>query len=529
MSLNLNRQTKILRGVIGNLFYNRPINRRLFSLDQLKDEYNRTKHNIFNSKECSSNRISTKQVFSNNEIDLNEIDIYGFDYDYTLACYNTNLYTLIFNLAKDLLVQKYNYPKEIKDLQYLHEFPIRGLHFDKRNGWLMKIDSYHNIQLGTVYCGMRPVDDSKVKMFYNGTHVSIEDIGYSNTTATMHHYIDLFCLPEICLVALLIEYFMNKNITFSADNLFEDVQNVINILHRTELLHVSIANSIEKYLLPIDSNVYSSIKHDSHRLQEFFTRLQRSGKQIFLITNSSYWFVDVGMKLICSEDWQKYFDVIVCNARKPSFFMSRLKPFRLYDPEAKLKLWNKVEYLERGNIYCEGNLFQLLELTKWTNKKVLYFGDNLYSDLAQPFLKYGWRTGAIINELKEEIKTQNSQDYQKTITWLLNLENLIQKLMLIQVNELDDTSTQFFLLERNEIEKKWFQERSKLRYTAKNMFNPYFGSLFRTHQNPSFFSRRLSRFADIYTSNLSNLLEYPINYNFIPRRIALAHETLGFN
>lgn len=40
------------------------------------------------------------------------------------------------------------------------------------------------------------------------------------------------------------------------------------------------------------------------------------------------------------------------------------------------------------------------------------------------------------------------------------------------------------------------------------MFNKQFGSVFRTHHNPTYFSRRLFRFADIYTSNISNLLHY---------------------
>jgi len=35
---------------------------------------------------------------------------------------------------------------------------------------------------------------------------------------------------------------------------------------------------------------------------------------------------------------------------------------------------------------------------------VLYFGDHIYGDLAEPFLKHGWRTGAIINEIEFEGK-----------------------------------------------------------------------------------------------------------------------------
>jgi hypothetical protein len=28
---------------------------------------------------------------------------------------------------------------------------VRGLHLEIKRGWLMKVDSYHSIQLGTVY------------------------------------------------------------------------------------------------------------------------------------------------------------------------------------------------------------------------------------------------------------------------------------------------------------------------------------------------------------------------------------------
>lgn len=94
--------------------------------------------------------INPNGVFINNELDLRKIKIYGFDYDYTLAYYNVSLYKLIFNLARDTLIEKYKYPKELSEFEYSPKFPIRGLHLDKRKGWLMKIDSYHNIQKGTV-------------------------------------------------------------------------------------------------------------------------------------------------------------------------------------------------------------------------------------------------------------------------------------------------------------------------------------------------------------------------------------------
>lgn len=63
-----------------------------------------------------------------------------------------------------------------------------------------------------------------------------------------------------------------------------------------------------------------------------------------------------------------------------------------------------------------------------------------------------------------------------------------------------------------------------LRKKTKELFNPHFGSVFRTHDNPTYFSRRLFRFADIYTSRLSNLNDYSINHTFYPRRGVLPHE-----
>lgn len=59
---------------------------------------------------------------------------------------------------------------------------------------------------------------------------------------------------------------------------------------------------------------------------------------------------------------------------------------------------------EKSNIYYEGNLFELIKYTEWPRHQVLYFGDHIYGDLAEPFLKHGWRTGAIINEIEYEGK-----------------------------------------------------------------------------------------------------------------------------
>lgn len=56
--------------------------------------------------------------------------------------------------AKKKLIQ---YPEEIRRLDYLPGFAIRGLHYDIEKGLLLKLDSFLQIQLGSVYRGLTPV------------------------------------------------------------------------------------------------------------------------------------------------------------------------------------------------------------------------------------------------------------------------------------------------------------------------------------------------------------------------------------
>ena len=46
-------------------------------------------------------------MFAANLLDFKEVDVFGFDYDYTLANYETSVEYLIYELARDVLVDKY--------------------------------------------------------------------------------------------------------------------------------------------------------------------------------------------------------------------------------------------------------------------------------------------------------------------------------------------------------------------------------------------------------------------------------------
>lgn len=43
-------------------------------------------------------------------------------------------------------------------------------------------------------------------------------------------------------------------------------------------------------------------------------------------------------------------------------------------------------------------------------------------------LKHGWRTGAIIPELRSELKIMNTEQYIQTMTWLQTLTGLLEQM-----------------------------------------------------------------------------------------------------
>ncbi|XP_060784197.1 5'-nucleotidase domain-containing protein 3 isoform X2 [Neoarius graeffei] len=425
-----------------------------------------------------NNFVNPDTIFANNEMSLQDIEIYGFDYDYTLAFYSSHLHTLIFNVARDILIQQH-----------------RGL--------LMKIDAFHYIQQGTVYRGLHPVPDKEVIAMYEGSHVPLEIMsdfyGKSSHGHTMKQFMDIFSLPEMTLLSCVNDYFMKHNIDYEPVHLYKDVKEAIRDVHVKGILYRAVEADIEKYIC------YGEQTHG------VLKKLSANGKKMFLITNSPLDFVDRGMNYIVGKDWRDLFDVVIVQADKPSFFNDRRKPFRRVTDKGVL-LWDRIHHLEKGQIYKQGNLYEFLRLTGWRGSKVLYFGDHIYSDLADLTLKHGWRTGAIIPELRKEIKIMNTEEYVHTMTWLQSLTNLLEQM---QVHR--DAASQSVI-------QQWIKEREDMRSQAKNMFNSQFGSLFRTFHNPTYFSRRLSRFADIYMASISCLLNYDLQHTFYPRRTPLQHE-----
>lgn len=71
-------------------------------------------------------------------------------------------------------------------------FAIRGLHYDIEKGLLLKLDSFLQIQLGSVYRGLTPVSDAEVIRLYRNRVVPIGNIDISIPIFQFLHLISTF-------------------------------------------------------------------------------------------------------------------------------------------------------------------------------------------------------------------------------------------------------------------------------------------------------------------------------------------------
>uniref|UniRef100_A0A8C8ICG7 5'-nucleotidase domain containing 2 n=1 Tax=Oncorhynchus tshawytscha TaxID=74940 RepID=A0A8C8ICG7_ONCTS len=440
------------------------------------------------------NLLNSSTIYANNEVSLAEVDIYGFDYDYTLALYSDALNTMIYNTARDFLIEHFKYPEGIRKYDYIPNFAARGLHYDIQKGLLMKIDAFHYIQLGTVYRGLNPVPDEEVLRLYGGTHhVPLQQVSgfygkVSHCGPKVKQFMDIFSIPEMTLLAVANDFFISNDIEYDPEHLYKDVSEAIGMVHIKG--YILVMAEVERY------QIYQA--HSSHVL------LWSSHSDISDCR-------DKGMRYMVGKDWRDFFDVVIVQADKPHFFNDCVKPFRRLDGNGDLQ-WDKINSLDKGQIYKQGNLYDFLRLTGWRGSSVLYFGDHLYSDLADLMLRHGWRTGAIVPELDLETKVVNTEQYAQSLTWLQALTGLLERMQMHRDSQ------------SREVLQDWLKEREELRLRTKNLFNPQFGSIFRTCHNPTYFSRRLCRFSDVYMASISCLLNYDLSYTFYPRRTPLQHE-----
>jgi HAD superfamily 5'-nucleotidase-like hydrolase len=282
-----------------------------------------------------------------------------------LANYNDNVLAAIYGYAKEYLLKRMGYPPELAQAQFDSSFAIRGLHFDTRTGFLLKLDAFNKVQTSCCFLGRQRVSVPDIVAAYGGISVAT-DYGARH----LRSLVDLFAKAEATLLADCIEVFRSKHLDFEPDYVYRDVRAAVEQVHVGGQLHAAIVASPGHFL------------ESSPQLAEFLLRLRAENKFVFLLTNSPFAFVDAGMRFMLAqglsstanqklakqfgvesaEQWTRLFDVCITSARKPGFF-TRQGHFRRVDVANNGRLsWQPVHRFERGAVYTEGSLTEFIRL-----------------------------------------------------------------------------------------------------------------------------------------------------------------------
>ncbi|EME26349.1 5' nucleotidase family protein [Galdieria sulphuraria] len=457
-------------------------------------------------------RYAENRIYANRDTNLEDIHFYGFDMDYTLAVYQSPAYEeLTYSLALHDLIYGAGYPEELLSLHYDPKFPIRGLLLDKQKGNLIKLDSFGAILLSVH--GRKTHTREETRVEYPSLFIPSDQIG------TRFFAIDtLFALPQACLFADLVDHFdhsfghgledsknSSKDAVISYSSLFQDMMHAMDNIHHDGLLKKKTLENLDHY-----------VRRDE-RLSLLLKRLKERGKFCFLLTNSEWLYTDAVMKHILGHSWRHYFDLVIVGARKPSFFGegTAMREVDLNSGRLKLSVID-IEQLKKntlGKVFHGGNVEIFRQLTDSQGNDVLYIGDHIFSDVLVSKKSHQWRSLLVIRELNDEItsfvQTKDMRDKLHNLEWI--------RAEIYRGLDSDSSVPPDA--------KDLRQHISQTRLALDASYNVFFGSLFRTGTRPSYFSWQMQRYADLYTSDVVNLIHYPIFYVFSPGIVQpLPHE-----
>ena len=476
-----------------------------------------------------------RQIYCNRDLNFDKVEAVGFDMDYTLAPYiQEELDALSVRLTLERLVRHRDYPAEILAIEPRPDFAIRGLVVDKFTGNILKMDAHRHVGKG--YHGFRALRD-KERYEYRNTTIRLN-------TDLRYVLIDtLFALPEAFLYAALVDWLETTRPGAQHDfvQLFDDIRFAIDLAHR-------------------DGSIKSAIMADTPRyiprgpeLALTLHKFRSAGKKLFVITNSYAQYTSHVMSHLLDgvlpeyPNWKSYFEIVITGSRKPGFFTQR-EPFLQVD-ESGVVVSETVTSLERGRIYQGGNLLDFEELGGMGGETVCYIGDHIYGDIVRSKKSSAWRTVMIVQEmegelhrageLRDDIAAMDELDREvlrlnEEIAFDQSFAYRLEKLLERQEQHPATLDPQMVRDARDELKQRrdrMRRRRSELLVTLdrseeelESNFNTYWGLIFKLGNENTLFGEQVEDYACLYTSRVSNFLNYsPLHYYRAPRQL-MPHE-----
>lgn len=371
------------------------------------------KAGVFSST-VSNSRYSSTASSSPAKGDMDEFrftdyDCVGFDLDNTLLRYNiTNLVYMEYEILAKFLVDKRGYsgkrllkPLTDDDLDFMQ----KGLLLDFERGNLLRTSPDGVIRRACH--GSRLLNTDQIREIYPEQRSEATDIFCRDIMATwngpladkIRSLLDYFDIVSSVAFARAVDTLdEERGSPLDKYNIWPDIlAGLIYMFSREHFqsnieIFGHIKRNPEKYLRKCSSNTISWLRKIKKR------------SATFLLTGSNADFASFTASYTLGKDWRSLFDIVVCYAKKPGFFINKNRPF--FDVVNNNETDITSQDLKRGQIYSQGNWSDLLEflarITGKTNQQCLYIGDNLIQDIYVPNAFVQCDTLAVIEEQMSE-------------------------------------------------------------------------------------------------------------------------------
>jgi 5'-nucleotidase len=424
--------------------------------------------------------------------------------DYTLVHYRTEEWErAAFQSALAVLARR-GWP--VAGLLFDPASVIQGLAFDLELGNLVKATRFGYVI--RAHHGTRALTFEAQREAYASTFVELSEARWEFMNT-------LFSLSEASLFAQLVDRLDGGELpeTLGYRELHGIIRSALDEAHNLGELKSQIAADPDRFV-ELDAELPLTLLDQ-----------KAADKRLLLVTNSDWAYARSILSYALDRflpdgvSWRDLFDFVIVEARKPVFFAGPQAVYRMVDEQqGLLRPYRGV--LEPGGVFLGGDALLVESSLGLSGAQILYLGDHLFGDVHVSKEMLRWRTGLILREIESEILALEQAraaeaELQKLMARKVGIDNRLAHLRLarqrakqrygpqpegsLDVIEaaLDGSAEEALALEA---------EIAPLAQAFGELGNPTWGPLMRAGSDKSLFARQVERYADIYTSRVSNLL-----------------------
>jgi HAD superfamily 5'-nucleotidase-like hydrolase len=442
-------------------------------------------------------------LFCNRTLNFRSVRAVGYDMDYTLIHYRVEEWERIaYQHIRRALVEA-GWP--VGGLEFDPEMVIRGLVIDTELGNVVKANRFGFIK--KALHGTRPMGHADQREVYERTIVDLSERRwvFLNT---------LFTLSEGCMYAQLVDLLDERRLpeVLGYDGLYRRVRDTLDAAHMEGRLKAEILADPERFVV-LEPETPLALLDQKH-----------AGKRLMLITNSE-WSYTVAMMgyafdrfLPGSMTWRDLFDVVIVGARKPEFFTTRSPFFEVATDEGLLRPASGA--LKFGAAYLGGSARELERHLGISGDEILYVGDHMFGDVHVTKSVLRWRTALILRELEAEVRAiaafrpdevvlaRKMREKERLEAELSEARLRLQRKTAGYGPPVPETAEELSAraTDLRETLIALDAEIAPLARAATELSNRQWGLLMRAGNDKSHLARQVERYADVYTSRVSNFL-----------------------